>query len=213
MDYRNKITKVLPSTFVDHAILEIEGKTFYDNHFTGCYGLISKKVFQKCSFNWINSMFFTDCAFLDCTFDKVKGTFDSCTFKRCHVFDLKDASFDFCTESGTTHSLIAPTHGWKKAYLQDRRSALVEIEVQGKAVTKVFGGDLGKWRTQKAYIKAAYSGGQILLPSTLLISEFNRTFIYRQGDTIDIPDFDDSLFTECTKGFHFFTSYDEARSF
>ena len=41
-------------------------------------------------------------------------------------------------------------------------------------------------------------------------SNYDKDFIYRVGETVEVPDFDDNRWNECAAGIHFFITRDEA---
>ena len=41
-------------------------------------------------------------------------------------------------------------------------------------------------------------------------SNYDKDFIYRVGETVEVPDFDDNRWNECAAGMHFFITRDEA---
>ena len=41
-------------------------------------------------------------------------------------------------------------------------------------------------------------------------SDYNKNFIYRIGETVEVPDFDDNRWNECATGIHFFITREEA---
>ena len=41
-------------------------------------------------------------------------------------------------------------------------------------------------------------------------SDYDKDFIYRVGETVEVPDFDDKRWNECAAGIHFFITRDEA---
>ena len=41
-------------------------------------------------------------------------------------------------------------------------------------------------------------------------SNYSKEFIYRVGETVEVPDFDDNRWNECAAGIHFFITRDEA---
>ena len=42
------------------------------------------------------------------------------------------------------------------------------------------------------------------------VSKYDKSFIYKAGETIKVPDFDDNRWEECSTGIHFFITRDEA---
>ena len=41
-------------------------------------------------------------------------------------------------------------------------------------------------------------------------SDYSKEFVYRVGETVEVPDFDDNRWNECAAGIHFFITRDEA---
>ena len=41
-------------------------------------------------------------------------------------------------------------------------------------------------------------------------SDYDKDFIYRVGETVEVPDFDDNRWNECAAGIHFFITREEA---
>ena len=41
-------------------------------------------------------------------------------------------------------------------------------------------------------------------------SDYDGDFVYRVGETVEVPDFDDNRWNECAAGIHFFITRDEA---
>lgn len=41
-------------------------------------------------------------------------------------------------------------------------------------------------------------------------SDYSKAFVYRVGETVEVPDFDDNRWNECAAGIHFFITRDEA---
>ena len=92
--------------------------------------------------------------------------------------------------------------GWKKC----RGDLIVEIEIcedakRSSAATR-------KCRCDKAKVIAITSpdGGA----EEAAQSMYNSNFIYRVGDIVSVPDFDDNRWNECAPGIHFFITRQEA---
>lgn len=45
---------------------------------------------------------------------------------------------------------------------------------------------------------------------TGVASDYDENFIYRVGETVEVPDFDKNRWNECAAGIHFFITRDEA---
>ena len=92
--------------------------------------------------------------------------------------------------------------GWKKC----RGDLIVELEICEDA--KRSSATTRKCRCDKAKVIAITSpdGGA----EKAAHSGYNPNFIYRVGDIVSVPDFDDNRWNECAPGIHFFISRQEA---
>ena len=45
---------------------------------------------------------------------------------------------------------------------------------------------------------------------TEIRSDYSKEFVYRVGETVEVPDFDDNRWNECAAGIHFFVTREEA---
>lgn len=52
--------------------------------------------------------------------------------------------------------------------------------------------------------------GEVLDDSTIAVSDFDNDFSYEKGQVVSVPDFDQNRWKECTRGIHFFMSWEEA---
>ena len=92
--------------------------------------------------------------------------------------------------------------GWKKC----RGDLIAELEICEDA--KRSSATTRKCRCDKAKVIAITSpdGGA----EEAAQSGYNPNFIYRVGDIVSVPDFDDNRWNECAPGIHFFISRQEA---
>ena len=92
--------------------------------------------------------------------------------------------------------------GWKKCL----GNLIVELEICEDA--KRSSATTRKCRCDKAKVIAITSpdGGA----EEAAQSGYNPNFIYRVGDIVSVPDFDDNRWNECAPGIHFFISRQEA---
>ena len=92
--------------------------------------------------------------------------------------------------------------GWKKC----RGNLIVELEICEDA--KRSSATTRKCRCDKAKVIAITStdGGA----EEVAQSGYNPNFIYRVGDIVSVPDFDDNRWNECAPGIHFFITRQEA---
>lgn len=47
-------------------------------------------------------------------------------------------------------------------------------------------------------------------PDIQVSSQYDSSFIYRVGETVEVPDFDENRWNECSTGIHFFITRQEA---
>ena len=45
------------------------------------------------------------------------------------------------------------------------------------------------------------------------VSRFSDDFVYRKGETVEVEDFDDDRFNECSSGIYFFITREEAEAY
>ena len=97
--------------------------------------------------------------------------------------------------------------GYKKAFSQDETSVIVEIMVtedanRSSATTR-------KCRCSKAKILSITSiDGEENFDEA--ISNYDCNFIYKVGEIVEVTDFDEDRWNECSTGIHFFITRDEA---
>ena len=102
--------------------------------------------------------------------------------------------------------------GWKKALLPQgseifNHFCLIKLEIPADA--KRSSGTSTKCRTNKAKVLEIYSI-QDETQANLAFSIYDNTFVYRKGETVEVVDFDDDRFNECSTGIHFFIDREEA---
>ena len=126
-----------------------------------------------------------------------------CGADLCGV-DLRNA--DLCGVENLVSPIACPEKGsfigWKKC----RGNLIVELEICEDA--KRSSATTRKCRCDKAKVIAITSpdGGA----EEVAQSSYTPDFIYRVGDIVSVPDFDDNRWNECAPGIHFFISRQEA---
>ena len=102
--------------------------------------------------------------------------------------------------------------GYKKAYYRDGRTSapliitlrVEEDSLRSSATTR-------KCRCSKATILCAESLSGVSIAKRIdITSGHDSKFVYRIGDTIEIPNFETDRWIECAPGFHFFLTKQEA---
>ena len=107
-----------------------------------------------------------------------------------HVFPIA------CPEAG---SFI----GWKKA-----RNRIIKLLITEDAKRiSAFG---RKCRCSKASVLAIENYDGTAAEETEIASSYDRSFIYRIGETVEVPDFLEDRKIECAPGIHFFITRQEA---
>jgi hypothetical protein len=93
--------------------------------------------------------------------------------------------------------------GWKKA-----RGKIVKLEICEDA--KRSSATSRKCRCSKAKVLAIENvdGGDSGLSA--ISSDRNSSFVYTVGETVEVSDYDDNRWNECSTGIHFFITRDEA---
>ena len=93
--------------------------------------------------------------------------------------------------------------GYKKA-----SGHIVELEICADA--KRSSATSRKCRCSKAKVLGITNLGGSASGLSEIESDYNKNFIYRIGETVEVPDFDDNRWSECATGIHFFITREEA---
>ena len=93
--------------------------------------------------------------------------------------------------------------GYKKA-----SGHIVELEICADA--KRSSATSRKCRCSKAKVLGITNLGGSASGLSEIGSDYNKNFIYRIGETVEVPDFDDNRWNECATGIHFFITREEA---
>ena len=67
-----------------------------------------------------------------------------------------------------------------------------------------------KCRCSKAKVSSITNMDGSESESVEVASDYDKDFIYRVGETVEVPDFDENRWNECAAGIHFFITRDEA---
>lgn len=93
--------------------------------------------------------------------------------------------------------------GWKKA---NRHIVCLEISENAKRLS----GTTRKCRCNKAKVLSIFNLDGSESGLIEIGSDHDREFIYRVGEMVQVEDFDDDRWNECSKGIHFFINRQEA---
>lgn len=93
--------------------------------------------------------------------------------------------------------------GYKKA-----RKKIVKLEILEDA--KRTSATSRKCRCNKAKVLGIYDYNHNLLEDKEVASTMDKNFIYRVGEIVEVKDFDENRWHECSTGIHFFINFEEA---
>jgi hypothetical protein len=160
---------------------------------------------------------------------EIRIKFDSCTiysnFYTCNFLYSKFTAnnviniYDFyhnyncgSFESIEPHNLFlrpgidCPSEGsyiaFKKVWSKNGRSAIAKLEIPADAKRSSAGGP--KCRASKAKVLSIVDKDCPNIYYDKAFSQYNVSFIYRVGETVEVKDFDDNRWEECAPGIHHF---------
>lgn len=97
--------------------------------------------------------------------------------------------------------------GFKKAIFEGKEYIVV-LEIPSDA--KRSSATSRKCRTNKAKVIEIQNMDGSKSDTTMVRSYYNNSFLYELGKTIEVEDFDDNRWNECSTGIHFFINREEA---
>lgn len=97
--------------------------------------------------------------------------------------------------------------GWKKAE-GNKDKVIVKLRIPSDA--KRSSATTRKCRCSKAEVIAIYNLDGTVAEETFCHSDYDNSFIYEVGKTVEVTDFSEDRWRECAKGIHFFISRQEA---
>ena len=100
--------------------------------------------------------------------------------------------------------------GWKKAK-GNKNTVIVKLHIPFDA--KRSSATTRKCRCSKAEVIAIYNLDGTVAEETICHSEYDNSFIYEVGKTVEVTDFNENRWCECSQGIHFFISRQEAISY
>ena len=122
--------------------------------------------------------------------------------------NLSWANLSRANLSGAISPLSCPDTGafigWKKA----QGDAIVKLQITGDAKRSSSTGR--KCRCSKAVVLGIENLDGTPHPDIQVSSQRDSSFIYRVGETVEVPDFDENRWNECSTGIHFFVTRQEA---
>ena len=97
--------------------------------------------------------------------------------------------------------------GWKKAE-GNKNKVIVKLHIPSDA--KRSSATTRKCRCSKAEVIAIYNLDGTEAEETTCHSDYDNSFIYEVGKTVEVTDFSEDRWKECAKGIHFFINKQEA---
>ena len=97
--------------------------------------------------------------------------------------------------------------GWKKAE-GNKNKVIVKLHIPSDA--KRSSATTRKCRCSKAEVIAIYNLDGTEARETTCHSDYDNSFIYEVGKTVEVTDFNEDRWNECAKGIHFFINRQEA---
>ena len=93
--------------------------------------------------------------------------------------------------------------GWKKAGDKIVKLRIPEDALRSSATTR-------KCRCNKAEVIEIYNIDGTIADERIVSSDYDSSFTYEVGKTVEVQDFDTNRWDECTRGIHFFINRQEA---
>ena len=104
--------------------------------------------------------------------------------------------------------LICPEKGSFIGYKKCRNDLIVELEIPEDAYR--CSATSKKCRCSKAKVLSITNLDGSESTSNVAVSEYDSSFVYRIGETVEVTDFDQNRWNECSTGIHFFMNREDA---
>ena len=117
--------------------------------------------------------------------------------------NLREANIDW--------PLVCPERGSFIGYKKCRNNLIVKLEIPADALRSSATGR--KCRCSKAKVVSITNLNGSKSELTEATSKKDSSFVYKVGETVEVPDFDPNRFNECAPGIHFFVTRQEAESY
>ena len=108
-----------------------------------------------------------------------------------------------CATSWMTCPEVGAFIGWKRAH-----KAIVKLQITDDA--KRSSATSRKCRCSKAVVLGLENMDGTPYPDIQVSSQYDSSFTYRVGETVEVTDFDENRWNECSTGIHFFITRQEA---
>ena len=93
--------------------------------------------------------------------------------------------------------------GWKRAHKAIVKLQITDDAKRSSAISR-------KCRCSKAVVLGIENLDGTPYPDIQVSSQYDSSFTYRVGETVEVPDFDENRWNECSTGIHFFITRQEA---
>ena len=114
--------------------------------------------------------------------------------------DLSGAKLDW--------PLVCPEKGSFIGYKKCRNDLIVKLEIPEDAYR--CSATSKKCRCSKAKVLSITNLGESESTSDVAVSKYDSSFVYRIGETVEVTDFDQNRWNECSTGIHFFMNREDA---
>ena len=104
--------------------------------------------------------------------------------------------------------MACPEEGSFIGYKKASRLFIVKLEILSDA--KRCSGTGRKCRCSKARVLSITNLDGTTTFRTSVVSNFDSSFVYKIGEIVSVPDFDEDRWNECSTGIHFFINREEA---
>ena len=124
--------------------------------------------------------------------------------------NLSDAKLSDANLKGTEIfvPMACPEEGSFIGYKKSRDNYIVKLEILSDA--KRCSGTGRKCRCSKARVLSITNLDGTSNYITSVVSKFDSDFVYKIGEIVSVPDFDEDRWNECSTGIHFFITREEA---
>ena len=120
--------------------------------------------------------------------------------------DLRDADLSDAEEVPYI-PMVCPEEGdfigWKRAGGKIVKLRIPQDALRSSATTR-------KCRCNKAEVIEIYNTDGTIADERIVSSNYDSSFTYKVGETVEVQDFDTNRWNECAKGIHFFINRQEA---
>jgi len=124
-----------------------------------------------------------------------------------HGSDLSNVCYN---ETTSFLALQCPEEG---SFIGYKKASYYIIKLEITKDAKRSSATSRKCRCNKALVLGIYDENKTLLSLTSIASDYDDNFIYQVGQIVEVKNFNDDRWIECTSGIHFFITFDEAKNY